>query len=252
MAPQLPAPLNICAAVTLFDGLFNRRRSAGLQHLADDSCGARTDSRNLGPRAIRSDEIGERPVEREDRRGGPLVPEHLLLRRLCEGQIAQIPADDSVDVCVDSGPLHRHPTHVRGGHARGGGSSRVPRARSSPIRLKPTLSTAKKTESYARTWNGMCRTWWMFNPRIHRALTQNDASQAHAILLNNKRGRNIVWLQTDGSTNGLSTPRFAMRCVHRFGFRRPSLSKVDGEPHHRRDGEEFALPVLKRLEPETR
>jgi hypothetical protein len=30
------------------------------------------------------------------------------------------------------------------------------------------------------------------------------------------------------------------------------LSKVDGEPHHRRDGEELALPVLKRLEPETR
>src|SRR5688572_27685649 len=43
-----------------------------------------------------------------------------------------------------------------------------------------------------------------------------------------------------------------MRCVHRFGLWRPPLSKVDGEPHHRGDGEELTLPVLKRFEPETR
>ena len=62
----------------------------------------------------------------------------------------------------------------------------------------------------------------------------------------------MVWLRGPMDPPKVSTPRFGMRCVHRFGFRRPSLSKVDGEPHHRRDGEELALPVLKRLEPETR
>ena len=68
--------------------------------------------RNPRQRAIRADQIGQRHVEREDRRRGPLVTEHLLLRRLCERQIAQISADDGVDVCVDSGSLHRHPTHL--------------------------------------------------------------------------------------------------------------------------------------------
>ena len=74
-----------------------------------------------------------------------------------------------------------------------------------------------------------------------------------SILRNNKRRSDaLVPLHGEGSTKGFSTSRFGMRCVHRFGFRRPSLSKEYGEPHHRRDGEEFALPVLKRLEPETR
>ena len=29
--------------------------------------------------------------------------------------------------------------------------------------LPPTPPTAKKTQSYAGTWNGMSQTWWMFN-----------------------------------------------------------------------------------------
>jgi hypothetical protein len=75
-----------------------------------------------------------------------LWSEHLLLR-LREGQIAQISTNDGVHVCVDSGVLHRHPSHLRLGHARGGGSSPVPRARRSPIRLKPTPPSAKKSQS---------------------------------------------------------------------------------------------------------
>jgi hypothetical protein len=74
-----------------------------------------------------------------------------LLRRLCECQIAQIPTDDGVDVCVDSGLLHRHRAHLRVGHARGGTSSRVPRASINPITLKPAPPTATKIQSYAGT-----------------------------------------------------------------------------------------------------
>ena len=40
-----------------------------------------------------STSVGERHVEREDRRRGALVAEHLLLRRLCERQIAKKSAD---------------------------------------------------------------------------------------------------------------------------------------------------------------
>ena len=99
------AALNICLAVTRFDRPFNRRRSAGFQHLSEHSCGPRPDSRNLGLRAIRTDQISERRIEREDRQRRPLVSEHLLLRRLREREIAQISTDDGVDVGVDSEPL---------------------------------------------------------------------------------------------------------------------------------------------------
>ena len=125
MPPKLASPLDVCAAVALFDRLFDGRRLAGLQNLADDSCRAGPDAGDPRQRAVRADQIGQRHVEREDRRGGPLVAEHLLLRRLCERQIAQISADDGVDVCVGSGPLHRHRTHLRC-HARGGTSAPVP------------------------------------------------------------------------------------------------------------------------------
>ena len=36
MSPKLAAPLDICAAITPFDRVFDGRRSAGLQHLTDD------------------------------------------------------------------------------------------------------------------------------------------------------------------------------------------------------------------------
>ena len=45
-------------------------------------------------------QIGQRHVEPEDGRGGALVTEHLLRRRLGERQIAQISAHDGVDVGV--------------------------------------------------------------------------------------------------------------------------------------------------------
>jgi hypothetical protein len=48
--------------------------------------------------------------ERENRAGGSLVAEHLLLRRLRERQIAKVPADNGVHVRVCSRLLHRHRT----------------------------------------------------------------------------------------------------------------------------------------------
>ena len=51
--------------------------------------------------AVRPDQIRQRQVERENCGGGPLVAEHLLLRRLRQRQIAQISADNRIDVCAD-------------------------------------------------------------------------------------------------------------------------------------------------------
>jgi 5'-methylthioadenosine phosphorylase len=53
--------------------------------------------------------------------------------------IAQIPADDGVDVCIDSGPLHRHRTHLL-----------VPSCpRRHEITIPPRQDEANQTENYA-------------------------------------------------------------------------------------------------------
>jgi hypothetical protein len=46
--------------------------------------------------------------------------------------------------------------------------------------------------------------------------------------------------------------RLMVRGSDRLGFRRAFFSKPDGEQHQCEDGEEFTLPVLKRLKPELR
>ena len=63
--------------------------------------------RNSRQGAVGSEQVGQRPVQREDRGGRPLVTEHLLLRRLRERQIAKVPAHNGVHVRICSRPLHR-------------------------------------------------------------------------------------------------------------------------------------------------
>ena len=79
MLPKPTPPLNVRAAAALFDRPFNGRRPARLQDLVDDSCRAGPDAGDARQGAVRPDQIGQRHVEREDRGGGPLVAEHLLL-----------------------------------------------------------------------------------------------------------------------------------------------------------------------------
>ena len=38
VAPKLSSPFNVCTAIALFDRVFDGRRLAGLQNLADDPC----------------------------------------------------------------------------------------------------------------------------------------------------------------------------------------------------------------------
>src|SRR5687768_16231457 len=46
--------------------------------------------------------------------------------------------------------------------------------------------------------------------------------------------------------------RLIMRRVDRLRLRRVALTKVDRQPDHRGDRQELTLPVLERLEPESR
>ncbi len=111
--PKLPSSLDIGATLAPFDGLFDGRRGAGLEDLADHARRTWSDARNARQVAVGSEQVGQRPVQREDRVGRALVAEHLLLRRLRERQIAKVPAHHGVHVRICSRRLHRHgPTLV--------------------------------------------------------------------------------------------------------------------------------------------
>ena len=56
--PKLASPLDVCAAVAPFDRVFDGRRLAGLQNLADDSRRAGPDTGDPRQRAVRADQIG--------------------------------------------------------------------------------------------------------------------------------------------------------------------------------------------------
>ena len=87
--PKLPSSLDVGATLATFDGLFDGRRCAGLEDLAYHARRTRSDARNSRQGAVGSQQVGQGPVQRENRGGRPLVAEHLLLRRLRERQIAQ-------------------------------------------------------------------------------------------------------------------------------------------------------------------
>ena len=88
---QVTPPLNIGAPLALLDGLFDGRRSAGLENLADHARRPRPDAWNARQRTVGTSQVGEWRVQRENGVGRALVAEHLLLRRLRERQIAKIP-----------------------------------------------------------------------------------------------------------------------------------------------------------------
>ena len=104
--PKLPSSLDICATVALFDRLFDGRRCTGVQNLADHARRPWSDARNSRQGAVGSEQVGQRPVQREDGSGCTLVAEHLLLRRLRERQIAKISAHHGVYVRIRSRLLH--------------------------------------------------------------------------------------------------------------------------------------------------
>jgi hypothetical protein len=79
MPTKVTPPLNIGAPLALLDGLFDGRRSAGLQNLADDARGARPDAWNARQRTVRASQVGEWLVQRENGVGRALVAKHLLL-----------------------------------------------------------------------------------------------------------------------------------------------------------------------------
>ena len=108
VSPKLPSSLDIGATLAPFDGLFDGRRCAGLEDLAYHARRTRSDARNSRQGAVGSEQVGQGPVQREDRGGRPLVAEHLLLRRLRERQIAKVPAHNGVHVRICSRLLHRH------------------------------------------------------------------------------------------------------------------------------------------------
>ena len=105
---KVTPPLNIGAPLALLDGLFDGRRAAGLENLADHARRPRSDAWNSRQRTVGASQVGEWLVQRENGVGRALVAEHLLLRRLRERQIAKIPPDHGVHVRIRSRRLHRH------------------------------------------------------------------------------------------------------------------------------------------------
>jgi len=76
---QVTPPQDVGATLAPFDGLFDGRRSAGLQNLADDARGARPDAWNARQRTVGASQVGEWLVQRENGVGRALVAKHLLL-----------------------------------------------------------------------------------------------------------------------------------------------------------------------------
>jgi len=80
VAAQLPSAVDIRTAAALVDRAFDRRRSAGLEDLADDPCRARANTGDPWKSAARVDKVRQRDIQPENRRRGALLSEHLLLR----------------------------------------------------------------------------------------------------------------------------------------------------------------------------
>jgi hypothetical protein len=98
MAAERAPPFHIGGSVAECHCLIHAGGPAGLEHLENDARRCRTDACNLRQAAIRPHQIGQRGLEPQDDGSGALVAEHLLTILLHEGQIAQQPANDGVDI----------------------------------------------------------------------------------------------------------------------------------------------------------
>jgi len=61
--PKLAAPLDIAPTLALLDGLFDGRRSPGLENLANDARRTRPDARNPRKSAVGLQQISQRRIE---------------------------------------------------------------------------------------------------------------------------------------------------------------------------------------------
>jgi hypothetical protein len=102
MGAECPPPLDVgrsaAACYRLIDGVGH----ACVEHFQDHAGRGRSDARDSRQRSVRLDEVCERLFEPEHRGGRSLVAEHLLLRGLRKGEIAQKSARNGIDVRVSS------------------------------------------------------------------------------------------------------------------------------------------------------
>ena len=98
MRAQRATTLDVAATITHVDRTFNGRRSASLERFLNDSRRPGADASDPWQRALRRDEFRQGSVESQNGGRRTLVAEHLWLRRLCKGEVAQQSADDCVDI----------------------------------------------------------------------------------------------------------------------------------------------------------
>jgi len=98
MRAQRATTLDVAATITFVDRTFNGRRGASFECFLNDSCRPGADASDFRQRALSRDELRQGSVESQNGGCRTLVAEHLWLRRLCKGEVAQQAADHCVDI----------------------------------------------------------------------------------------------------------------------------------------------------------
>jgi HAD superfamily hydrolase (TIGR01509 family) len=98
MGSQEPPSQDVRPSLADGDGRFDGSRHPRVEHFENDPLRSRADPGDLRERAIPPQKRSQRLFKAENDGGGALVPEHFLLRRLRECQIAEQAADYRVHI----------------------------------------------------------------------------------------------------------------------------------------------------------